>query len=90
MKDLLPDPLLSAFRAGSFAVGSARQWIPGVGMAMEAHGASALSKAREMAEEHQFGVTLELEENVEEREALFQSLASGIQIHFQDVAPPPD
>ena len=43
-----------------------------------------------MAEEHQFGVTLELEENVEEREALFQSLASGIQIHFQDVAPPPN
>jgi hypothetical protein len=88
-ENLLPDPLLSAFRAGSFAIGSARQWIPGVGMAMEAHGASALGKARAMAEEHQFGVTLELEENVEEREALFQSLASGIQIHFQDVSPPP-
>ena len=86
--NLLPDPFLGAFRLGSFAVGSARQWIPGVSDVLESHGAHALGKAREMAQEHQFGVTLELEENIEEREALFQSLASGIQIHFRDVHPP--
>lgn len=87
-ENLLPDPFLGAFRAGSFAVGTARQWIPGVSGVLEAHGASALGKAREMAQEHQFGVKIELEENVEERESLFQSLATGIQIHFKDVVPP--
>ncbi|HAC80034.1 MAG TPA: hypothetical protein DCG06_07045 [Deltaproteobacteria bacterium] len=87
-ESLLPDPFLSAFRAGSFAVGSARQWVPGVSDAMQMYGAGALGKARQMAEEHKFGVTLELEENAAEREALFQSLATGIQVHFKDVAAP--
>jgi hypothetical protein len=87
-ESLLPDPFLGAFRAGSFAVGTARQWVPGVAGILETHGASALGKARQMAEEHKFGVQLELEENVEVREALFQSLASGIQLHFKDVAAP--
>lgn len=85
-ESLLPDPLLAAFRAGTFAVGTARHWLPGVSGMLESHGAESLNKARTLANEHEFGVELELEEDIELREALFQSLSAGVRAHFAAAA----
>ena len=78
----LPDPLLLALRAGSFAIGTARQWVPGVAGIMEEHGSEQLQSARRLADEHGFGVKIETDDNAELRENLFESLSAGIRAHF--------
>jgi hypothetical protein len=78
----LPDPLVSAFRAGSFAVGTARQWLPGVSGLLEAYGTSRLNSARELAAKHRFGVEVETESDSESREADIRTLTDGVHARF--------
>lgn len=78
----LPDPLLLALRAGSFALGTARQWVPGVAGLLEDHGSERLQAARRLADQHGFGVKIESDENDQVREQLFESLSAGIRAHF--------
>jgi len=84
-ENLLPDPLLLAIRAGSFAVGTARQWIPGVAGILEERGSRSLANARSLADEHRFGVKIETDDG-ETREAIFQALSAGVRTRFPQAA----
>ncbi len=79
----LPDPLVTAFRVGSFAVGTARQWVPGVSWALEAYGSNRLNAARELASKHKFGVELELDDEAAARELEVAALVAGVRARFE-------
>jgi hypothetical protein len=83
------DRLLDAFRAATLALGAAHRWFPGVSIVMERHGAANLSQAEKLAHDHRFGVTLEVDEGEEERQAIFEALAAGVKQRFVNAAPAP-
>ncbi len=83
------DPLLDAFRIVTLGLGAAHRWLPGISGVLERQGAASLSQAEKLAHDHRFGVTLEIDEGEEQRQAVFDALASGVKERFAGLASQP-
>ena len=85
-ENVFPDPVVTAFRAGSFTLGTARQWVPGVSWMLGAYGTQQLKAARSLAAKHKFGVELEVEDEAPNEELQVEVLAEGVRARLAQPA----